>query len=162
MPVSAWTFPSSMDCSHPEGDCVQTIPGRSPGFRIRAPGPPFPPALPKWTTDGGYEVDYRLQWRDRPGFSPGSLFSLSGTWNVYNLLFRNPLYPHSLGFVKLLCLPGADFSRQTWLLDQTETAWAKPRRKAAGYGQGGLQAIRCAFLNSSCNARRFLLFSLIF
>lgn len=79
---------------HLIGGCVRILPGRSPGSRIRATVPPFPPALPTWTTDGGYEVVYRLQWRDRPGFTPGSLFSLSGTWNIYNSPFQFPSYPY--------------------------------------------------------------------
>lgn len=101
MPITGMDFSIIHELfTPPSWGSVQTCTGRSPGSRIRASAPPFPPALPERTTDGGYEVDYRLQWRDRPGFSPGSLFSLSGTWNMRNLLFRNPFYSIVSAFVK--------------------------------------------------------------
>lgn len=66
---------------------------------LLAPGldrPVLPSRLPcpGGTTDGGCEVDYRLQWRDRPGFSPGSLFSLTGTLDMFYPIARGPFYSH--------------------------------------------------------------------
>lgn len=67
---------------------------------LKRPRLPSRQSCQKWTTDGGYEVDSRLQWRDRPGLSPGSLFSLSGTWNMCNVLVRSPFYSLSLALSK--------------------------------------------------------------
>jgi hypothetical protein len=66
---------------------------------LLAPGwdrPNLPSRLPcpEGTTDGGYEVGYRLQWRDRPGFSPGSLFSLTGTLEMFYSIVRGSFYSH--------------------------------------------------------------------
>ena len=46
-------------------------------------------------------MDYRLQWRDRPGLSPGSLLSLAGTWNVELSYWLN--YRVFYNIVNIIC-----------------------------------------------------------